>query len=316
VPVTPSSLNGALARAEQFLLGAPALEALLARREAGREEPDDAETAALLMEEVFTFQRADGSFDGNLVRTAESLLLLGSLQPIPARDERCGNAVAWMLQQRDVPGRFAGTCDPTAHQLGVCSHFLTGFFSPGPREVPLDGLMFSNGLRFNSDDDARLAASARALRACLRWSSGIGEHIALISALEKIAAMMFRPVYRETLGNAASLEVLAALIALPPEGDHTTVVQSALGRLVSLQRADGTWPELEALHVADVLLSALTHDYASPAIHGALTRAAELLVVTQHENGSWSNALDPQRTYIGWRVLRQVARSEGLVEKE
>jgi hypothetical protein len=64
------------------------------------------------------------------------------------------------------------------------------------------------------------------------------------------------------------------------------------------------------------LLSAVTHDYSSPAIQGALSRAAMLLVVTQHENGSWSNALDAQRTYIGWRVLRQVARSEKLVEKE
>jgi hypothetical protein len=45
-------------------------------------------------------------------------------------------------------------------------------------------------------------------------------------------------------------------------------------------------------------------------LEGALQRCAELLVVTQHENGSWSNVPDPQRTYIGWRVLRHAAFSE------
>ena len=86
--VTVSTLSGALARAERFLLEAPVLEALLARREAGQEAPDDAETADLLMAELFAFQLQDGSFDGSLVRTADALLLLGALQPTPARDER------------------------------------------------------------------------------------------------------------------------------------------------------------------------------------------------------------------------------------
>ena len=288
------------------------LEALLARREAGQEAPDDAEVAELLMTELFAFQLQDGSFDGSLVRTAEALLLLGALQPTPARDERCNHAVAWMLHQRDLPGRFAEGCDPTTHQLGICSHYLTGFFSPGSPEASLEGLVFSNGLRFPTDDDARLACSARALRACVRWSGSISEHIGLVSALEKLATMAFRPVYRDTLGNAACLEVIAALIMLPHSEEHTPIVQSALSRLAALQRGDGSWPELEAVHVAEVLLSALANDYPSSALHAALKRAAELLVVTQHENGSWSTAQDPQRTYIGWRVLRQVAESERL----
>ena len=310
--VTTSTLNGALERVERFLFEAPVLEALLARREAGQHAPEDAETAELLITELYTFQSEDGSFEGNLVRTAEALLLLGALQRTPARDERCDNAVAWMLRQRDLPGRFAEGCDTTNHQLGICSHFLTGFFSPGSPDTSLEGLVFSNGLRFQTDDDARLACSARALRACVRWSEGIGEHIGLISALEKLATMTFRPIYRDTLGNAAGLEVIAALLMLPHAEEHTPVVQSALGRLVALQRGDGSWPELEVLHVAEVLLSALANDYSSPAIDAALKRAAELLVLTQHENGSWSTAPEPQRTYIGWRVLRQVAHPERL----
>jgi hypothetical protein len=311
VSVTASTLNAALAQTERFLLAAPVLEALLARREAHQEAPEDAETAELLMTELFTFQLQDGSFDGSLVRTMEALLLLGALQPTLTRDERCDNAVAWMLQQRDLPGQFAEGCNATTHQLRICSHFLAGFFSPGSPDTSLEGLVFSNGLRFQSDEDARLGCSARALRACLRWSGRISEHIGLIGGLEKIATMTFRPVYRDTLGSAACLEVIAALLILPHSEEHTPIVQSALSRLVALQRADGSWPELEVTHVAEVLLSSLTHDYSSPAIHAALKRAAELLVLTQRENGSWSTAPDPHRTYISWRVLRQVAEAEG-----
>jgi hypothetical protein len=137
----------------------------------------------------------------------------------------------------------------------------------------------------------------------------------LISALEKLATMTFRPVYRNTLGNAACLEVISALVELPHAEEHTPIVQSALSRLVALQRGDGSWPELEALHVAEVLLSAVANDYASPAIDAALKRTAELLVLTQHENGSWSTAPDPHRTYVGWRVLRHVAHQERPVRQ-
>jgi hypothetical protein len=171
----------------------------------------------------------DGSFDGDLVRTAESLLLLGSLQATPARDERCDNAVAWMLQQRDVPRRFAGTCDPAAHQLGVCSHFLTGFFSPGPREVPLDGLRFSNGLQFNTDEDARLAASARAASAALEQRDRRTHRTD--QRAQKLAAMIFRRCIE--IRWAVPSSRCSPLIDLPPEGDHTTVVQGALGRLAA-----------------------------------------------------------------------------------
>ena len=308
--VTTSAVNAAFDRVDRFLQAAPVLEVLFARRLAERSEPDDVETAEILAAELFASRAEDGSWEGSLIRTAESLLLLGQLLPDQKREERCNTSVAWLLHQKDQPGRFAERCTPDRHKLSICAHFMEGFFSPGPRHVSFEYLTLSNRLVIPDDEDARLAASALALRAVARWSDLPSGLASQLRAMDNLATMSFRPVYKPVIGAGAFTVVLSALVEIEQTPERRELLQAAFNRLAALQRGDGSWPDLEAVHAAELLLLALTNGYSSPVLESALQRSAALLVVTQHENGSWSNVLDPQRTYIGWRLVRHAALSE------
>src|SRR5687767_2400511 len=128
--VTSAELGTALRKTEGYLLSAPILEALLARREAGQAFFDDTETTAELAIELTSHQSQEGSWGSQVARTAEALLLLGSLLPTATRLEAALRAVTWLRARQNRPGRFGDPCAPDLHRALVCHHATSGFFSP------------------------------------------------------------------------------------------------------------------------------------------------------------------------------------------
>jgi hypothetical protein len=309
VLVTRASLSAALARAESFLLESPVIEAVLAKREVGQATEEDAEDLLALADELIAHQCGDGSWGDDIGRTAEALLLLGDLLAETQRDERAQRAVEWIRLKQDQPGSIAYGCDEERHRLELCSHALVGgFFAPASPQADLRGRTLSNGLRFPSDPDARVGVSALALRATLRWADPSDSDRQQVASLIQLAYQAFRAGRPQPVGAAAYSQVLATLASAPRTAEITAVLHSALSRMTAMQRADGSWSDLDAFHVLELLLLAIRRGYASPLFDGAIARSAEMLTLTQQKNGSWGSAADPDRLLIGWRALRHAVR--------
>ncbi|HUP89425.1 MAG TPA: hypothetical protein VM100_08745 [Longimicrobiales bacterium] len=290
----------ALARVERLLFETPVLESFIARREAGESGSEDIETADALALELIAHQSDNGSWGDSLALTAESLLLLADLQPLNEDlSAAVGRAIAWLRSRQRAPGAFAQNCSPARHEIGLCIHRATGFYSPGPASVAFHSVPLANGALFPSDDDARLALSALALRALLRFDAPRTDDRLQLHALSAAADAMFRD--SSPVSAAAGIFVLDALIESRVE---EATIGNSLSRLVGLQRADGTWGSADTFHVADTLLFAHSRGYELPALSRALTRTAEMLALSQHADGTWGNASGTFRLLVGWRILR------------
>lgn len=301
-----AAIADALVRVERRLFTAPVLEAFIARREAGQPGATDAGTAEALVAELLTHQSADGSWGGSLGLTAEALLLLGDLRPFDSDvGVSVARALAWVRTRQRAPGAWAQECSPDRHAAGLCPHFTTGFFSPGPASHSLAGYALSTGARFTTDDDARLALSALALRVILQYQKPLTDDLLHIEALRRLADFLFRD--RTSIATPAAVTVLATLVVLPRSASHLATVHGALSRLAASQRGDGSFPGGEMFHVADTLLLATRSGYGSPLFDAALERTAMVLAMTQQHDGSWGNDAGPYRLLIGWRTLRHVA---------
>lgn len=304
--MTAPGLAEALARVERLLFSSPVLEAFIARREAGQPGADDEGTADALAEELVAHQSPNGSWGASLALTAEALVLIGDLRPSDQLIDECvGRAVAWIRTRQRAPGAWAQDCSPDRHAAGFCPHFTTGFFSPGPRTVSFAGTPLSTGARFPTDDDARLALSALALRVVLQHQPALTDDLLHIDALRRLAILLFKE--QTAVSIPAAITVLATLAVLPRAPGHVAAVHGALSRLAGLQRGDGSWPGAEMFHVADALLVAARSGYGSPVFDAAFARTANLLALTQQRDGSWGNDAGPYRLLIGWRTLRHVA---------
>lgn len=302
---TASTVVDALTRTERLLFHQPVLESFIARREAGETAPDDQETADALAEELTAHQSGDGSWGGSLQITAEALLLLAELSPSAPESAAIVRGVTWLRCRRREEGVFSERCTPAHHAAGICRHFAGGFFSPGAANVSFAGTTLANGMRFVTDDDARLGLSALALRAVLAHSPATTDDLLHVDALRRIADLLFRDT--RGISVTAGLPVLTALAHAPRNATHLSIVHGALSRLVRLQRGDGSWPGAEMFHVAETLLIAVRAGYGSPAFDASLTRIAEKLALSQHPDGSWSSDAGPYRLLTGWRTLRHVA---------
>jgi hypothetical protein len=170
--------------------------------------------------------------------------------------------------------------------------------------VSLAGYTLQNGLRFATDRDARLGISALTFRAVSRWTELTEEDRKHVLALTRAVEGAFRPGRPALLGAGASVEALAALASAPRTPELTVALHTTLSRLAHMQRADGSWAELDSFHVIDLLLTAIRNGYGSPVFDAALLRAAEQLTFSQSPDGSWGTSADPCRTLVGWRVLR------------
>ena len=311
VSVTLEGVRAALAQVEGYLLKAPVLEALIARREAGCIESDDDDTAAELAGELVSYQAADGSWGEQTVATAEALLLLGALLPDAPPGAGTRRGAAWLRGRQNRPGSFGSDCQAELHTAGLCGHAVSGFFSPAAPQVALTGATLANGIRFATDRDARVGISSLALRACMRWEPLSTDDRLHLDGLRRIADQSFRPGRPGLIGAAAALESMATLAAAPRSPELMASLHGAVTRLATTQRADGSFGDLSTFPVLDVLLSVIRAGYMSPAFDAAIERAVEMLTFMQQRNGLWGNDVNPQCTLIGWRALRHATRMMG-----
>lgn len=305
------TLARAVQRADSAVLEAPVLEAVLARREAGEPRLADEGHAFALVEELCTFRRDDGSWGGDLVRTAEALLLAHALTPRPAVEVRgaVDAGASWIRSRQGVPGAFAEGCTPERHALRFCEHFITGFFSPAAPSADLSSLTLASGIRFGGDAAARLGASCLALRALLRWGfegADIDSHVDGVRGIVTGVALN-APSFISVAGYIAAV---GALAEAPPDPRNKAAVGAGLERIAGLQRADGSWRGVDAFHVLDALLAAAARGHRTASADGAIARAARMLALLQREDGAWGRETGPERTLTGWRALHYAAALE------
>ncbi len=315
--ITPQALERALGRVEEAILAAADADALLARREAGLTTPNDATLAATFCGVIVASQAEDGSWDGNLVTTAEMLMRLAALAGPDAADavlNAGARGVAWLKSRRGKPGRFGDGCTPDRHRMGLCHHFLGGFFAPEPPIDEVEGLVLANGARVPGGAAGQLAASCLALRSVLRWEPHGPDASLHLDGLLRLLEWD-----RRTGGRLVPLDAVPAIaLALLEAADRDEFRDAAkivLDRIVQVQRADGSWPELDTFYILEVLLAALDAGFHSDAVDAALLRAAGLLALTQQPDGQWERDTVTARTRIGLRTLRHATRlAEGKTE--
>ncbi len=308
--VTPQTLERALARLEAGFLGTPGAEALVARREAGGPASKDGRAAVAHVKAVVEAQEEDGSWRGSLVATVESLLLLrellGAERPA-AVDGAVARGLAWLRRLRGGPGRYGDGCSPERHRLGVCHHAVGGFFAPAPPLATGEELVLPCGARFPAGSAARLAASCTALRVCLRWGVFGPDTELHLDGLRRLLELDPRGA-NGLVPLEALPAVLVTLLEVPDRPELSEVTARGISRLTQMQRADGSWPELDALYILEALLAAADAGFGGPAIDAAIRRGAGLLAVTQRQDGQWERNATARRSLIGWRALRHAVR--------
>ena len=297
--MTREIFERALERTARNLFASVTPESVLARSEEGR--ADEALAAAVLTD-LLEAQQEDGSWNGDIVRTAESLLVVHELQ-LPAGGEAAQRGVAWLRARQDQPGRYGDGCDEERHRMGLCHHFLAGTFAAAAPGVPVSGITLASGARIEGDGPARLAASALALHAVLVWgarSSAIDLHVEALCRM-----VLSRAGWQDEICPPTTLlVVLGALLNAP----HTAATEAAWTRGLDLtaraQRADGTWPGADTFQATEILLLALRAGRSHERVEGALTRVARLLATSQQRDGTWGRETGPRRTHAAWRVFR------------
>jgi hypothetical protein len=312
------TLQQALNRATAALAGGTSAEALLARWEAGAADARDPPRRGSLATELLARQAPDGSWDGRLLRTAEALLLLRELEapspgsPPPAAVER---ALAWMLARRGGAGRYGDVCTPARHRVGLCRHFLGGFFAPGPAEpdvpagadedTPESWLRLRAGAVVRTDEAIAFTASALALQALLKWEARRSRDVEL--HLDGVRLVLALRAESSPLALPATAAVcgLGALLEAADDAEWRQAAEATLAWLVRRQRADGTWADNDTFHVLELLLEAQRRGIGGPPVDRALDRGARLLAVSQQADGSWGREAGDWRTLIGWRMLRR-----------
>ncbi len=303
-----SVIASALDRTQAHLFQLQVLESFIARRELEGESAEDDEIIGAVASELLAGQSSDGSLGGSVAITAEALLLLSDLQVAAEYVAPVARATQWLRRRRRAPGKFTEGCSPERHEAWICEHFAGGFFSPGPPSRSYAKTKLANGLMFETDADARLGLSCLALHAVRRWSKPTADDLIHLDTLARIANFSFRSG-PPPVAMSALIMVLAALTSAPRRPEFIMALHGALTRLAGTQRADGSWPDADPFHIADVFLLAVHSGYGSPVFDAALSRTADLLVLTQNPDGSWGADGGPARLLSGWRTLRYAARN-------
>jgi hypothetical protein len=289
----------------EWLLGQDAPEAALVAHAAGVAESDA--VARRWIGRILADQQTDGSWDGDLVRTAESLLAVHELRSaadVVEQDPGIGRAHDWLRSTRGLPGTWADGCSTERHLLGLCHHFVGGFYSPGSPDEPLEGVRLRCGSRVAGDGEVRLVASVLALRCFLGAGSTGRDDLLHLASLRHLIRVWTedRP---EHLSTSALLATVHALIASPTEQDRV-MAEIGLRVVAGKQRGDGSWVDTDPFHALDVIATAAAAGIDSERTRRALWHGARLLVSTQQADGSWGSDHGARRAWIAWRTLRQV----------
>jgi hypothetical protein len=288
---------------ETLFLRMPVLEAARARFQRGTAASYERET---IVATVFENQRADGSWGGSLLRTAEALLLLKELRSDRTFDVT--RAIAWIYDRQNAEGRFGDACDDTAHRAALCHHFASGFFAPAPPWVVLDGIRLDGGYSLGMDRDARAGVSALACSALLEWGEPEDRLRVHVDACNRIVDQV--AAGRASLSTAAYCCVLKTLLSARPTGDYLSAVGAGLDFLVRSQRADGTWPGADMFLVLQTIASACERGHATPRVLSALRRSASIIDLMQAVGTSPAqHPVTPRQAWVAWRVMNATTSS-------
>ncbi len=291
--VPTSTSNSALQRTYEFFRHRQTKEGVLARQTYGP-APADPQLVDHLIRERRRITRMDGSVDGSLTRTAWvawELLELGC----PTDHAAVVRTVGWLLQQQDAPGHAHEGCNAERHEARECHHFVSGLFSPGPRDNQLAPLVLPCGAVFDDEEDARLGASFFALRTVLRAREerrdAVKRHLETVASLA--ADWTAGRVSRST-----NLMLLAVTAVAAAPREYRQVAEMLLSHVLGLQSRHGTWEGAHFFLALEALLAMPT----APAIE-ALGAALPRLIELQRESGAFDDDGSEVRAYVGLRAL-------------
>lgn len=310
--MSPVLLNRALERTAEFLKRRSGAVALIARAEIGRASDDDQAEGKRLIRSVLDEQSPDGSFDGDLARTAQTLMEMREIARAAGLgevDPGIGRALDWLRSRQGQPGRWSDGCSDERHAAGLCHHFLGGFFSPAPPDAALEPLTMSCGVTLDADGDIRFVSSCLALSALWRWDAHAPDAGLHLDGVQRALAQATPPVVE--LSPETMLEGLGTLLDAPVASDAATeTAVRHLEDLATRQLGDGSWTNVDVFHALDVLLRAAARRLVTVAATGALDRSARLLASAQQPDGSWGSEAADRRALLGWRAMRWVAERE------
>jgi hypothetical protein len=303
--VTAASVERALAASQAWLADQDAPEAVLAAHEAGVAK--SAVKAKRWIARILADQDPGGSWRGELLATAEALLTIEELRSaagVREQDPGLGRARDWIISRRGVAGSWADGCSPDRHRQGLCHHFIGGFFSAAPPEVPLPEARLRSGARLVGDSEVRLVASTAALRCAIAWgANGRDERLHLAALRHLVNTWSDRPP--ADLSTSALLAAVQGLVMSPEDADREMADQG-LRLIAGKQRGDGSWVETDAFQALDVIATAADAGIAPARTRRSLWHGARLLIASQQADGSWGADHGARRAFIAWRTFRLV----------
>lgn len=303
--MTGGSVARSRAAARDWLLAQDAPEAVIAAHEGGTAEDQDAATR--WVRRLLDGQDSHGSWGGDLMATACALMTLEEIRTAAAlreQDPGVGRALDWIRARRSVPGAWSDGCTPRRHGLGLCHHFLGGFFSPAPPEVPMEDVALRNGVAATSDGEARFIASATALRCMLPWTRATGDARLHLEGLRRVVDSW--PELSSLRLTTASLLAAIHVLLQSPVAEDRAAAGRGLRLVGGKQRGDGSWVDMDPFQALEVFAQARAEDVGGEQAHGALWHGARLLTSTQKADGSWGGDRPARRVLIAWRTLRIV----------
>ena len=303
--MTAESVERALTACQAWLAGEDAPESVIARHEAGLADGQD--QARRWIRHVLHDQDNRGSWNGDLLETAAALLTIQEIRlaaGMVERDPAINLGLDWIRSRQNATGCWTEGCTPDRHERGLCHHFMAGFFSPGPPEVPCEEAWLRGGLRLTGDQEIRFAASAVALRCLLLWEIGgadVGLHL---RALRRVIGG-WGDYIPPGLSTGSLLAGIHALLVSPDPEDRD-VAAAGLRVVAGRQRGDGSWVDADAFQALEVFGAAAEAGVFSERSRRALWHGARLLIASQQADGSWGRTYGPRRALIAWRTFRRV----------
>jgi hypothetical protein len=293
-----NTVDGVLARAQAFFAERQTRPGVLARRILGTALPGDTQLVGHLERERRRRTRMDGSVEGSLVTTAWTAMELLQLE-YPPDHAGVVRIVGYVLARQGQPGRFGEGCTEERHARGVCQHFLPGFFSPAPIDVPLGPLTFPIGVTVRQEDEARFAASCFALQTVLRARherrQPVRDHV--------LALLELTPLWNAWGGDWAPDLVFFALAAVAAGPlDYRDRVDEVTGWVADRQRSDGTWAGADPVHALDAMLR-VPNDPARSAVH----RGRQVVEQLADEGALFAEDDQEERSLVALRVLAAAA---------
>lgn len=291
-----SNIDTALERTHEFFRQRQTKEGVLARQLFGS-VPADRQLVDHLVRERRRITRMDGSVDGSLIRTAWvawELLELGC----PIDHAAVVRTVGWLLQQQDAGGHAFEGCNKERHQARECHHFVSGLFSPGPRDNQVAPLTLPCGAVIPDEEEARLAASFFALRTVLRAREerrdAVQRHLTSVTTLAEDWTKSPFPRSPDLL-----LLGVGALAAAPRE--HRSAAAYLLNSVLELQTDDGEWEGADFFLALEALLA-----LPIPAAMDAISKAAPKLVELQRDSGAFDEDGSEVKAFVALRTLAVV----------